>query len=83
MINHLPTEEDLKEPLKDGLEYYDATPSIEECAKALANLEEAIMKQGRINAQLIDLLNQALNRIAILEGNRQKPNPLILPPRLQ
>lgn len=76
-------EEQLKAPLKPGLDYYDATPSIEALALEVRDLKHAMQVQGSVNQRLIDLLGDALNRIALLEENGQKPNALILPPRLQ
>jgi hypothetical protein len=72
----------LHEPLKEGLDYYDAAPLIEECAAALANLQAASQIQQSINQQLINLLGQALNRIEILEGKGHKTSALLLPPGL-
>lgn len=72
----------LEKPLDPDLKYYDATPSIEECAQALGTLQEAMRIQGSINEQLVVNLSAAIERIAILEGNGQKPSALILPPRM-
>lgn len=70
----------LEQPLNPDLRYYDATPSIEECAAALAQLQEAMAAQGSINQQLITLLGAALERIELLEQKGQ--SALILPPQL-
>ena len=77
------TEQDLQEPLKQGLVYYDATPSIEALALEVRDLKMMLVAQREINEKLIELLTGALNRIALLEENRQKPSALVLPPRLQ
>jgi hypothetical protein len=79
----IPTEQDLKAPLKPGLEYFDATPCVEALAMEMRDLKAAMQVQGDMNLKLLDLLTNALNRIALLEENRQKPSALVLPPRLQ
>ena len=77
------TEQDLQEPLKQGLVYYDATPSIEALALEVRDLKMMLVAQREINEKLIGLTAGALNRIALLEENGQKPSALVLPPRLQ
>lgn len=83
------TEKELQAPLQDGLDYYDATPTIEECLKLVQQLHErtnhleaAASMQLTINQSLMDLLRTAHDRLAQLEENGQKPSALILPPRL-
>jgi hypothetical protein len=72
----------LHAPLKPGLDYYDATPSIEALALEVRDLKQTMQVQGEINLKLINLVSDLTNRIEVLEENRQK-NPLILPPRMQ
>ena len=81
------TKEDLEAPLKPGLQYYDATPSIEALAeevRQLSNrcvqLEKCLATQSSINGQLLDNMNQM--RLAFAEARAEEAPSLILPDRL-
>jgi hypothetical protein len=75
-------EKELKKPLRDGLEYYDATPSIEQCLDMISRLKETIELQGGINFKLIEAIRDLQLRIEIIEGKGHKPSSLLLPPGL-
>lgn len=78
--------EDLEEPLKEGVDYFDATPTIEELARMYGDLRERLQRteaalelQASINANLIGNLRALLSE----REKNSKPNALILPDRLQ
>ncbi len=72
-------------PLKPDLDYYDATPTIEQClelvkdhAQRLHDLEEMFATQLSINQQLLGNMQSLLQRLP----ENDKPTGLILPDRL-
>lgn len=78
---------DLKAPLKEDTEYYDATPGFEaataalkEATERLAATEVMMQRQLSINLRIIEKLNDQEQRLALLES--RKPSALILPERL-
>jgi hypothetical protein len=70
--------EKLHEPLNPDLDYFDATPSIEQLAEQMKRLTEMLRLQLGVNAQLIENQSILLARIEALEG---KPKSAIIMPR--
>lgn len=73
---------DLEAPLDPGLEYFDATPSIEELGKMCLNLQKALKVQSVINQNMIDHIKKLTPRVEALEEMNKIKSSIILPERL-
>lgn len=73
---------DLEAPLNPDLEYFDATPSIEELAKMCFNLQKALRVQSVINAGLTEHIKKLVARVEDLEEGNKIKSSIILPERL-
>ena len=81
------TKEDLEAPLKPGLQYYDATPSIEALAEEVRQLSNRLVQmeklfelQGEINGKLLENMNKLLLEMA--GRDTQPKSAIIMPDRL-
>lgn len=69
---------DLEKPLDPDLDYFDATPSIEECVTKIKELHGFIEWQLDINNKVLLALQDMSARVTALEG---KKSGLIVPER--
>ncbi len=64
----------LEQPLNPELDYFDATPSMEQLLEKMVELHRSIQLQLSINTKLMDNISMLRSRIEKLEGKK-----LILP----
>lgn len=69
---------DLKAPLKEDTEYYDATPGFEALAQEVQRLHTMLEDQAGINSKLLLIAKDLQSRLGVLE---QEKSGLILPER--
>lgn len=74
---------DLQAPLDPTLEYFDATPSMEQILEKVTELHAVIELQQSINSKLIGNMRTLHDRVEQLEQAQAKVSPLILPERMR
>lgn len=70
---------EIEKPLDPKLDYFDATPSIEQCLALIQELHGFIEQQLGINGKLLLAVKDLNNRVDQLE---KKKSGLILPERM-